>query len=300
MNTNPLILDFLKVVCLAVLQGVAEFLPISSSGHLVAAQHLLHFSVPGISLELALHAGTLVAVCVYYFGTIRDLVVGALHGSRRAWLYIAAVVLSMIPCAFVLALVGDWFEHAFENIRFVGPALLFTGILLLTTRRGEATPDGTPPGGTGVPPVQIQNGQDARSPAVPPKTPSLPVAFLIGVGQAVAMLPGVSRSGTTIWVARLCRVDPAEAARFSFLMSVPVIAGGCLLEVLDCIAPPESMAAAEAAAPLPAWMLGAGAVIAALVGYASLSLLVKLLSKGRFWVFGVYCLAVGAAILIWA
>ena len=277
MNANPLTLDFLKVVCLAVLQGVAEFLPISSSGHLVAAQHLLRFSVPGVSLELALHAGTLLAVCVYYFGTIRDLVLGALRGSRRAWLYIAAVVLSMVPCAVVLALVGDWLENAFENIRFVGPALLFTGVLLLTTRRGEAAPDG-----------------------VSPKAPSLPVAFLIGVGQAVAMLPGVSRSGTTIWVARLCRVDPAEAARFSFLMSVPVIAGGCLLEVLDCIAPPEAMAAADAAAPLPAWMLGAGAVIAALVGYASLCLLVKLLSRGRFWVFGVYCLAVGAAILIWA
>lgn len=281
MNANPMFLDFLKVVALAVLQGVAEFLPISSSGHLVAAQHLLRFSVPGVSLELALHAGTLLAVCVFYFATIRELVADAFRGRRAAWLYIAAVALSMIPCGIVVALAGDRLERAFENIRFVGPALLFTGVLLLTTRRNAPAdaPDAAP------------------AAAAPAKAPSLLVALLIGVGQAVAMLPGVSRSGTTIWVARLCRIPPAEAARFSFLMSVPVIAGGCLLELLDYVSVPESMVAAEAASTLPAWMLAAGAAVAALVGYASLVLLVRVLHRGRFWIFGVYCLLAGAAIL---
>ena len=285
MNANPMILDFLKVIALAVLQGVAEFLPISSSGHLVAAQHLLRFTVPGVSLELALHAGTLLAVFVFYFATIRRLVLDVLRGSRAAWLYIAAVVLSMIPCGFVVALAGDRLEQAFENVRFVGPALLFTGVLLLTTRR-NAPADAPDADAADAPPAEASA-----------KAPSLPVALLIGIGQAVAMLPGVSRSGTTIWVARLCRVSPAEAARFSFLMSVPVIAGGCLLEMLDYVSAPKSMVAAEAASSLPAWMLAAGAAVAALVGYASLCLLVRVLHRGRFWIFGVYCLLAGAAIL---
>lgn len=271
--------ELLKVILLSILQGIAEFLPISSSGHLVAAQHFLGFSTPGVSLELALHAGTLVSVCLFYFTAIRTLVCNAVSGSRAAWFYMGAIVLSMIPCGVAYAVLGDWLEEAFENIRFVGPALMATGLLLLTTRHPTESPRPSP---------------------LQPSTSDLPSstfsfqfrdAFLMGLGQMVAMLPGVSRSGTTIWVARLCRVPPAEAARFSFLMSVPVIGGACLLDIPDVLSAMEPVS--EGATVLPVWMLGIGALISAVVGYASLTLLVRMLNRGRFWFFGVYCLLAG-------
>lgn len=273
--------EFLKVLLLSVLQGVAEFLPISSSGHLVAAKTFLGIESEGVSLELALHAGTLVSVCIFYVSILRTLFLKAIKAERAAWRYLGAILVSMVPAGLVYVLLDDWIESAFETIQFVGPALILTGILLLTTRRGES-------------------GVKAADDAVV-DVPSMSVwtALWMGIGQAVAMLPGVSRSGTTIWVARLCRVPAPDAARFSFLMSVPVIGGACFLKGVKALVGGAEEAAAEAAA-VPGWVLGVGALVAAVVGYASLCLLVRLLNRGRFWIFGLYCLAVGLAIVVFA
>lgn len=312
---------FLKVLFLAVLQGIAEFLPISSSGHLVLAKQLIHFSTPGVTLEIALHAGTLLSVCIFYFATIRTLFVGALKGTAAAWRYLAAILVSMIPCGIVYALFGDKLEEAFENVLFVGPALIFTGLLLLTIRQEktgeEVTSDQLPATGSDSGPAvtnrqPVADGKTVGSgqknddsgqktnhcELVTPKPcrqqrPGLAAALAIGFGQAVAMLPGVSRSGTTIWVARLLRVPSAEAARFSFLMSVPVIGGAAWMEILHLIDSPTEMATAESVSTTPLWMIVVGAVVAGLVGYASLALLVRMLQRGRFRWFGVYCLVVG-------
>lgn len=264
----------LKILFLSVLQGIAEFLPISSSGHLVAAKTFLGIETEGVSLELALHAGTLLSICIYYIGMLRGLVLDLIAGKRGAWQYAGAIVLSMVPAGLAYAMVGDWLEEAFSDVRFVGPALMATGILLLTTRR-EKTADSAPVSEPSIAPVK---------------------ALWMGVGQVVAMLPGVSRSGTTIWVARLCRVPATEAVRFSFLMSVPVIAGACALKGIKAFCCAEATEAA--AASVPGWMLLVGGLVAAVVGYLSLRFLVRMLSRGYFWVFGVYCLLAGLLLVM--
>ena len=252
---------------------------------MVLAKRLIHFSMPGITLEIALHAGTLLSVCVFYFSSLRALCKEALKGASGAWRYLAAIVVSMVPCGLAYALFGDKLEEAFGDARFVGLALIFTGLLLLTIRQEKE-------------PEEAEFGTSGSARGVRPR---LAEAAAIGVGQAVAMLPGVSRSGTTIWVARLLRIPPEESARFSFLMSVPVIGGATLLEVLHLLDSSAEPASTGAAAATPLWMVGVGAVVSAVVGYASLTLLVRMLRRGKFRWFGVYCLAVGVAstVLFW-
>lgn len=271
-------IEFLKIAFLAVLQGIAEFLPISSSGHLVLGKDLLGLDSPGNTLEIALHAGTLLSVCVFYGASISAVARGVFRGHRPALRYALAIIVSMIPCGIVYALFGDWLEVAFGDPRVVGPAWLFTAALMFTIPR--ATP--SPPD-----PNAPKQGD------IPHDVP-LWTALLAGLGQAVAMLPGVSRSGTTIWVARRCRLSAPDAARFSFLMSLPVILGATLLTVAKL-----GTEADLAADNVPGWMLVSGATISAIVGYASLVLLVRMLARGRFWVFGVYCAIVGTAATLW-
>ena len=267
---------FLKIALLSVFQGIAEFLPISSSGHLVLGQDLLGIESPGASLEIALHAGTLLSVFVFYGVSISALAGGLFRGRRAAFRYALAVFVSMIPCGIAYAFLGDCLKSVFDRTDVVGPCWLLTAALMFTMPRAAA-----------------DDGDDGSEPPVvaAPRPVPLWIAFLAGLGQAVAMLPGVSRSGTTIWVARRCRLPAADAARFSFLMSLPVIGGATLLMVADIGSETE----AAAGGAIPGWMLAAGAAISAVVGYASLTLLVRMLSRGRFWVFGVYCALAGIA-----
>ena len=269
--------EFLKIAALAILQGVAEFLPISSSGHLVVAQDLLHLHSPGNTLEIALHAGTLLSVCVFYGASISAIAGGMLRGRRAAFRYALAVFVSMIPCGIAYGALGDWLEETFDKPWVVGPAWLFTAVLLFTLPRSRED--------------DASGGAEGEKIAVPPAVP-LWAAFLTGLGQMVAMLPGVSRSGTTIWVARRCGISAPDAARFSFLMSLPVIGGATLLTLAKL----GSEADAAVGTPVtPGWMFATGAAISAVAGYISLALLVRMLRRGRFWVFGVYCALIGAA-----
>ena len=271
--------EFLKIASPAILQGVAEFLPVSSSGHLVVVQDLLHLNSPGNTLEIALHAGTLLSICVFYGASISAIAGGMLRGRRAALRYALALFVSMIPCGIAFAVLGDWLEQTFDKPWVVGPMWLFTAVLMFTlprSREGEV--------GDGGPKV-----------AIPPEVP-LKAALITGIGQAVAMLPGVSRSGTTIWVARRCGLSAKDAARFSFLMSLPVIGGATLLTLAKLGSETD---AAAAATGTPGWMLAAGATISAVVGYISLAVLMRMLRRGRFWVFGVYCAIVGTVTTLW-
>ena len=268
--------ELIKVTCLATLQGIAEFLPVSSSGHLVLGKSLLGLSSPGNTLEIALHAGTLLSICVFYGASISALARDMCRGKRAALRYALAIAVSMVPCGITYALFGDWLEASFSHPRIVGPAWLVTAAMMFTLPRPQADED------------------PART-ILSPTSGEVPfwTALLVGLGQAVAMLPGVSRSGTTIWVARRCRLPAPEAARFSFLMSLPVIGGATLLTLSKLweTAPAETTMSGGA--------LIVGTVVAAVVGYASLALLMRMLSRGRFWVFGVYCAIAGAATTLW-
>ena len=234
----------LEVTILSVLQGVAEFLPISSSGHLVLGKSLLGLGDVGIRLDIFLHVGTLFAVCAFYWRLIRRIALGAFglggESPREAWLYCAKIVVSAVPAAVVGILLKDRIEEAFASPKLVGAALVFTGLVLTTTRflpRGKSL-------------VGFFH------------------AVVMGIAQAIAILPGVSRSGMTLAAARASKVDPEKAAE-SLKESAPAVA--------------------EASWGLTVY----GAALAAVVGYFALALLLRSLRSDRFWLFGPYCVVAG-------
>lgn len=247
-----------QVLILSVLQGVAEFLPISSSGHLALGKSLLGLGETGLRLDVALHVGTLVAVFAFYWTVVRRILV------CREWSYVGKVVLSAVPAGLVGVLLKDQLETAFASTQAVGGCLIATGLILTATRflpRGE-------------------------------KGVSVFSALGMGLAQAVAILPGISRSGMTLAAARLAKIDAEKAAEFSFLMSAPPIAGAVLLEIL------KGFKAAEPVADEVSWTLcGVGALVAAVVGYFSLKMLLRSLKSDRFWLFGPYCFFAGCLAL---
>ena len=249
-----------EVLILGVLQGVAEFLPISSSGHLVLGKSLLGLGDVGMRLDVFLHVGTLLSIFVFYFSVVRRILV------RREWEYVAKVVLSAIPVGVVGVLFKDRLEEVFSSTAFVGGALIATGVVLTATRL-------LPRGDRGV---------------------SFLRAFLMGLAQAVAILPGVSRSGMTLAAARAAKVDGERAAEFSFLMSAPPIAGAAFLELV------KSMHGSASAAETSWGLCIFGAVLSAVVGWFALKLLVASLKGRWFWLFGPYCIVAGVLTLVLA
>lgn len=252
-------ITILQAIFLGVLQGLTEFLPVSSSGHLVVVQQMLGLTLPAQTLaafDVALHAGTLVAVICYYW---RD-VVAMLSG--RAWRTIGLVVLGTLPAAVIGIPLKGQIEALFTSVTVVGVAWIATGVLLWCTHYIRTT-------------VHV---------AVRPRS-----AFMIGLAQAIAMVPGVSRSGSTIATGLFLKLSPAEAARYSFLLAMPAIGGSLLFEM-------------EHLATLGADMIAAslvGAVSAGVVGYLAIAWLLRLLARGQLRWFGAYCVVIGVVTVAW-
>lgn len=247
-----------NVTLLSVLQGVAEFLPISSSGHLVLGKVLLGMGDVGMRLDIFLHVGTLVAVAAFYWAIIWRVV------RNLEWVYMGKILLSAVPAGVVGVLFKDELEAAFASPRMVGAALMLTGLVLTATRFMKAGA----------------------------KDVSWGRAIWMGLAQAVAILPGVSRSGMTLAAARASGVDAEKSAEFSFLMSAPPIAGAALLQILD------AMKAVDGAAEVSWGLTIYGGIVAAVVGYFSLKLLVASLKSRWFWLFGPYCFVAGVVALV--
>jgi len=248
-----------EVTVLSVLQGIAEFLPVSSSGHLVLGKELLGMRELGMRIDIFLHVGTLLAIFAFYFPVIRRIVVA------REWAYVLKIVVSAVPAGIVGLAYGDLIEAHLQSPSVVGVALIFTGFVLTATR---FLPKGR---------LDVSYGR----------------AFWMGLAQAIAILPGVSRSGMTIAAARIARVDAEKCAEFSFLMSAPPIGGAALLEFM------KGLNDTAAAGGEVSWGLTLyGCVLAAVVGYFSLKLLVKSLKGRWFWLFGPYCLVAGVLTLV--
>ncbi len=256
--------EFLKIMVMAVIQGLTEFLPVSSSGHLALAKHFLGLESPGASLELFLHGGTLLAVVVYYRRKLLALLIGCFQLEKASVVYAAWVLLSMVPAGILYALKGDALESKYDSPMFVGMMLCITGLALTSL-------------------VFLRNRAERK------QRFSAFDAFLMGIAQAIAMLPGISRSGSTIFAARLAGVKPSEAAEFSFIMSIPVIAGALLMEVLKSDSAGGSL-------PLPSCLVGA--IVAGVVGFVAIGMLIRVLNSGKFWMFGLYCMAVGVLSMI--
>jgi len=256
-------LDWWQGLLLGLVQGLTEFLPVSSSGHLVLAEKLVGFTPQGVFFEVAVHVATLFAVLIAYRDRLVALLKGMLGGGRESWRYAGLLLLASVPAGLAGVLLKDYFERSFHSLPALGWQFLFTAALLWSTR--AALPRAT---GTRVTVTQ---------------------AILIGVAQAVAIVPAISRSGATIAVALWCGLAAAPAAEFSFLLSIIVIGGSGLLEARH-IPPGEAGLSAGLAV----------AFLAALVsGIFAIRWLIRLLRHQRFHVFAPYCAIVGVFCIVW-
>ena len=262
---------------MGLVQGLAEFLPISSSGHLAIAQNLLGLEteVP-VFFDVLLHLGTLLAVFVAYWRDICEIVVEFFRGvgdivhhttpkqvppARRM---ILLIIVATLPLVVVLP-IHEKVQALGDNMVFVGAALVVTGFLLFAcdlVRKGRKTA----------------------------KNATLIDALVVGVAQAIATMPGISRSGMTITAGCFCGYERSFAVRFSFLMSIPAILGANVLSLVDAFK--DGIIWAE----VPMYMVGV--ITAAVVGYACIRLLRLIAEKGRFGAFSYYCWAVGLLTLL--
>lgn len=253
--------DVLDVTLLAVLQGLTEFLPVSSSGHLVLAEHVLGLREGGLGLAVALHVGTLLSVLVVYASSVRDTLLDLLRGRPREALLL---LLASAPAAVVGIGFEDWIERRFGDARGAAWGLLVTAGLLALAE-------------------WLRRARARRR--MPERPIGAGLALAVGLSQAVAILPGVSRSGSTISTALALGAAPADAARFSFLMSLIAVGGAALLQARE-------LGGEDPGSPgvlLLAW----GVALSALVGYVALRLLLSFLGRGAFGWFALYCAALG-------
>lgn len=256
--------SLLVALFLGLLQGLTEFLPISSSGHLVLAQVLLNAPEPGIALEVILHAGTLLAVLATFrrdlYRMLRDTYLACASrreppraGVRQAWL----LVLATVPVVIVGLLGRGPIEAAFEKPKAAAGLLIITGLLLIATRFARVG--------------RVRFG--AR------------IAIPMGLMQVLSLLPGISRSGATISGGLFGGGQPDEVARFSFLMSVPAVLGSLILQL------PGLMRAWQEGFLLPH---AAGFVLAFISGLVAIQMLLRVVARGRLFLFGLYCIAAGS------
>jgi undecaprenyl-diphosphatase len=267
-----------QAVLLGIVQGLTEFLPVSSKAHLVAAQQLMHYSGPAIVLDVALHFGTLLAIL---FVLRRQLWQLAGDGLRGTWLFVRgadralirerapllptalAVVVGTVPAGLAGVLLQSRLEGLFSNMTAAGAFLICTGLLLLASR---------------------------WAPAARVETVGVGRGLLVGLAQALALLPGVSRSGVTIVAGCFAGVRRDVAGRFSFLLSVPVVAGANAWELI-------SKHGQSAGAPLPAWPVIWGVLTAAVTGTVCLVLLLRVVDRGKLHWFAAYCIPAGLAMI---
>jgi undecaprenyl-diphosphatase len=249
-------------------QGLTEFLPVSSSGHLVAARALAGVATPGAALEVWLHLGTLLPVVIVYRQAFADMARGlvARDEGGRGRAALAALVVATAPAAAVGLLARDSLEAAFASPRVAALGLLGTTALLASLA---------------FVPAARRAGGRAGTPAPAPLR-----AAIVGLAQALALVPGLSRSGSTIVAGRWLGLAPDEAAAFSFLLSVPAVLGAALVEGVS-----HGLGGIGPAAALS----GFGA--AAVSGYAALALVRRLVVGGRLGLFAPYTLAVAVAVL---
>lgn len=258
----------LEAALLGLLQGLTEFLPVSSSGHLVLGQALLGIHVPGVAFEVAVHVATLLAVLVVYRTRIVELVRGLLTGERDAAAYVGLLFVASVPAAAVGLTARPFFEGTFERPALAAGFLLLSGVFAWSIDRATH--------------------RQAAAAAVRER-PSLLGAVAVGLAQALAILPGISRSGSTVAAGAGTGVDVVRMAEFSFLLSVPAIAGAALLQAVGGEASWEAVGGGP---------LIVGFAVATVAGILAIHLFVRMLRSRHFRWFAYYCWLVGGAYLL--
>ena len=271
-------------IILGLLQGLAEFLPISSSGHLVLGHELLGMNEAGMFFDIMLHAGTLLSIFVVFHKKITDIIVGCLRRNPEQLKEAGYIILASIPTALIGLGFKDALESLFENPRAVCVAELVTGILLFTSQWG--------PTGAKHPDNEGVKMNWWR-------------ALVTGTVQGIACIPGISRSGSTISAMMFMGVNRKYAGEFSFLMSIPAVGGAALLDAIKWAkcqnlspnAPEEKIQACANATGFSPELL-VGMLVSFIFGIIALKWLMTFLQKGKFQHFAWYVWAVGILGLI--
>jgi undecaprenyl-diphosphatase len=267
-------MDWWEALLLGLIQGLTEFLPVSSSGHLVLGQYLLGLELTGtVTFEVFVHLGTVLSILTLYwnrsFGILGKTLAALTRPAQIATRYEESedvrfgllILLTMVPTGLVYVLAREELEAAFANPRLVCGMLLVTGLLLLLT---VLRPD--------------------------PKGPLTPLkAFVVGVAQSAAMIPGISRSGSTICTALYQNVSPKTAADFSFLMLLPVVLGASLIDTIEIL----QNGSAVGLVPLVI-----GTVVAYGSGIVAIKLVLDVVQRGKLQYFAYYCFAIGGLGLV--
>jgi len=267
----------ISAAILAIVQGLTEFLPVSSSGHLVLGEALLgsHSFGNSIAFELVVHLGTFLAVLVIFWSDILNLVKvffshilkpggwSFAYRDNEDFKFSVLMLIGMLPAGIIGLLLRDHISELFSQPFMVSIALLVTGSLLLSTLRAKES-------GAGI---------------------DMKRAIAIGFAQALALIPGISRSGSTISVALALGVRQEQAARFSFIMVLPLIVAATILEFIDLLS--VGISSSEV------WILIIGLVVSFVVGIVSLTWLLKLLKRGKFHYFAWYCFTIAIFGLIY-
>lgn len=262
-------MDYFSAMLLGLIQGLTEFLPVSSSGHLVLTQSMMNsFEQPGLLFDTLLHFATLCAVFIFFRSKIKKLFIAFsgifIHSNRVVYYenksYLWGIILASIPTAIIgLSLVNP-VETYLSSPVYVGYGLILTSVLLMLSDKA-----------VGVSKI------------------NKPIAIVLGIVQGLAVIPGISRSGSTIAAALFLKIKREEAAEFSFLMSVPAILGATLLQLKKL----ESFNAEQ----LPIYV--AGMSVAFISGLIGISMMMHLVKYANLKFFAVYCLIMGITAVIW-
>jgi len=255
--------QLIKTIILGIIQGVTEWLPISSTGHLELSNIFLGLEMP-ISFDGVLHIGTLIVILVFFRKEVCKILSALAHSDFKTehGRMIPLIVVGSIPTALIGLVFGWEIESIFQTVLSIGIAFIFFGALLYSSKFGKGKSDSV----------------------------SYYAAIVMGIAQGVAIIPGVSRSGATIAVALLLGIKREKAFRFSFLLSIPSILGATCYTVYA-----EFDKLTSSALGWPELL--AGAIVAMLVGYFAIKLLWKILTKEKFHLFAFYCWLLGTALV---
>ena len=260
-------MTFLDAILLGILQGATEFLPVSSSGHLALAQNLLdEFAQPGLLFDILLHVGTMIAVIGYFWKDLLGLLTSPWRRDETGLVQrrmLALIVLGSVPTALIGLSFKDQFEGLFDRPMIVCLMLLVTGSLLIVAER-------------------FRSGQRTQ------EQMTWKDAVVVGIVQGLAIIPGISRSGSTIATLLLRGVDGETAARFSFLLALPAVFGAALLSLKDLDQVTTDV--------IPAYLAGTGAAL--LTGLICIHFLMGIIRRRRLNWFAYYCWVAGIAGLI--
>jgi undecaprenyl-diphosphatase len=265
--------SILQAIVLGAVQGITEFLPISSSGHLVLVPAALNWRPSGLAFDVLLHAASLIALLAYFSGELVDLWRGFFSGDRDARRLLLLLVIGSVPAAVAGVILGDFFERSFTDARSSAVQLIITAAILVAGEQAVSFHERRAAmSGSNLRRMNDLNAGDAG---------------VIGTAQAIAILPGISRSGSTIGAGLALAVERDDAARFSFLLAIPALFGAVLIELPKL---------GETAFGIGAGV--AGFSVSLVTSYLAIASLIRYLKTNTLYPFAVYCALAGVLFLV--